>query len=136
MTVSCSPWWWVPVAACGATSVIPAHIPFEPTVSPDTAVTRCIPDVCAVFGSKVLRLDYTHGVGPRCRSLCRMSSLVHGHRSTLSRAPRRARRHEPRPVERFRKNQQVQAIVKDKAAVDADHLLLGIKHPEEDGTTL
>src|SRR5713226_7819961 len=40
------------VAACGATSVIPAHIPFEPTVSPDTAVTRCIPDVCGVFGSK------------------------------------------------------------------------------------
>jgi hypothetical protein len=29
-----------------------------------------------------------------------------------------------------------QAIVKDKAAVDADHRLRGIKHPEEDGTSV
>src|SRR6266404_1216986 len=41
---------------------------------------------------EVLRLDYTHGVDPRCRSLCLMSSLVRAHRSTLSRSPRRARR--------------------------------------------
>ena len=37
---------------------------------------------------EVLRLDYTDGVGPRYRSLCRMSRLVRAHRSALSRNPR------------------------------------------------
>src|SRR5882672_11895983 len=112
MTVSCSPWWWVPVAACAATSVIPAHIPFEPTVSPDTAATRCIPDVCGVFGSKcsalTTRTAWIHAVGPS--SGCPVGFPLIGLLLFLFRGtPGRAGADAARRVEYFPKNQQAHA---------------------------
>src|ERR1700675_1076332 len=120
MTVSCSPWWWVPVAACAATSVIPAHIPFEPTVSRDTAATRCIPDVCGVFGSKcsalTTRTAWLHAVGPS--SGCPVWFALLGlplFRGALGRAGADGARR----VECFRKNQQARArsVEEDFSAV-------------------
>src|SRR2546425_9952576 len=50
MPVSLSPWWCGPDDTPGATCVSPIQIARLPTVSPDRAAMRDMPDVCAVAG--------------------------------------------------------------------------------------
>ena len=60
---------------------------------------------------EMVRVDYTHGVDPRCRSLFRVSSRVRAHWSCSFEGPRgRAGADAARRVEPFRKNQQARSI--------------------------
>src|SRR3954447_8823384 len=51
MTLSTGPWWCAPVFASGWMTTVPAHSFSAPARAVVIAASRCMPGVCAVFGS-------------------------------------------------------------------------------------